>query len=125
MFVDEYQDCCGACNISGLWDAGGDFGSIAQQVLRKDASQTDNEWNGKNYAIGIFVDWDRKFPKCGGRKLAEFIKKHRLGKVTESELSENPIHPGHMLRTWVWNVNAKALTNWCKKNDVRLYDRSY
>lgn len=51
-----------------------------------------------------------------GPKLADFIKKHKLGRVVGSRPEINRVnHPNHLVKVWVWTPNVENLEKWFVK----------
>ena len=50
-----------------------------------------------------------------GRKLAAYIRKHKLGTVVGSRVATNP-NSDNRLRGYIWTINPRALEGWWKAN---------
>lgn len=50
----------------------------------------------------------------GGKNLAKYIKKHKLGRIIHSKAKRNP-NSGNMLTVWVWETNKKNFIKWYNK----------
>jgi hypothetical protein len=51
-----------------------------------------------------------------GQRFARFITRNKLGTVVGGKPAYNRInHPSHLVRTWVWNPDQRALEEWFKE----------
>lgn len=60
------------------------------------------QFNG--YSVFIFSD----AIQYGGSRIAEYIRKHKLGDLTESPEYRNS-NSGNYIRVWIWYPNRQAL----------------
>jgi hypothetical protein len=57
-------------------------------------------------------------PKYGPR-FAAYIKRHKLGVVTESVARPNRVnHPDHVVKVWVWATSQRGLEAWARKKGL-------
>ena len=50
-----------------------------------------------------------------GQNFAAFIRRHRLGHLTESVAVSNRLHhPNHLVKVWVWSPAPRNLNRWWK-----------
>lgn len=53
--------------------------------------------------------------KTYGPRLAAYIRRNRLGKVTTGPAHNNPNHKDHWIRTYIWAPNRAKLFSWFKR----------
>lgn len=68
---------------------------------------------------GVVKHTDGTRPKLNGKygpNFATYIRRHRLGKLTESEMRANRVnHPKHYVKIWTWAPSIKNLKKWYKR----------
>jgi hypothetical protein len=56
-----------------------------------------------------------------GPEFASYIKRNKLGIVTESVTRSNRVnHPDHLVKVWTWATSQRGLEAWCKKHHIKL-----
>jgi hypothetical protein len=50
-----------------------------------------------------------------GLALAKYIKEHGLGTCISGRWTENPVHPGRKIKTYVWSLDIKGYKAWLAK----------
>lgn len=113
------MSCCGMVELHGIGD-----GYSPKQVIQAYCYE-----NGGGKKPNAFVIFSAHVGSTGqeaklsqhdtsyGRKLADYIRRHKLGAVTESKLSPNwRNHPTHLLKVWTWAPDPKTLDPWYKKH---------
>lgn len=64
-------------------------------------------------AFFVFSDIHEPTLVTGGQALADYIKKHKLGPVSQSTIRRNT-NSGNRIRVWTWGPNATAIRAWHK-----------
>ncbi len=106
MSIDQINSCCGIGEIESLGDD--------PKYMIGEAVE-DHE-DGDGYSMYVFTD---NVSYGAGRKLAAYIRRMKLGRVTQSPVVSNPRHSSRV-RLWCWIVNKKSLSKWATKNKSYL-----
>jgi hypothetical protein len=99
----ESTNCCGVGELYDL-DGRGPEENIRdmQRILRREVSL----WVSLK-AVYLFHDavW-----YGNGRKLAAYIRKHKLGELVETGKVRNP-NSRRLIQAWLWTIDKKAILN--------------
>lgn len=62
-----------------------------------------------------------------GERLVNFIKEHKLGKITETNEMWNPNTINNTIKGWIWTINWKNMKKWYDEKATNLedYERIY
>jgi hypothetical protein len=80
---------------------------ILAKVGREEVYSPDDDMDEPGCACAFITFSDNKDAGCG-TKLAKYIRKHRLGGLTQTPWVENP-NSNNLIRVWVWAVNRDAV----------------
>lgn len=114
--IDLYQSqsCCGVAEISGIEDY------KAEDVIKQVCDEMFH--TGQFYGIIFFTgvtarDVDTEYSEKHDyvQKLAEYIKKHKLGSVKLSLVKKNPTHPQNRVVAGMWSVSVTSLKKYAKE----------
>ena len=61
-----------------------------------------------------FVNFSDAIERGNGEKVAKYLRKHKLGRVTSITQKKNP-SSGRIIKQWTWTVDHKAFKSWLKK----------
>lgn len=111
IVVERTNSCCGVGEIQYLYDL----------RFKKDVAN-----QLKIVAIDYFDDdnkyccyfWADNLNNKGGRNLADYIKKHKLGYVYRSTTRKNP-NSGNYINAFIWNVDSRAFRKWYRELSTR------
>ncbi len=100
MGAPNISSCCGIGEICGL---------KRPDITLAEAS----DYGVFQYNIYVFTD---AVSYKAGKRLAEYIIKHKLGTITTSKPERNP-NTRRLVQVWIWNVDKKAANKWLKSLD--------
>ncbi|MFA5695834.1 MAG: hypothetical protein WC917_00010 [Bacilli bacterium] len=99
-------DCCGIEELVDIADYETEPKTIIVDIC------TNYFENENQCAFYMFSDIQRK---RSGKNLCKFIKKHKLGLITQSPSRVNP-NSGNSLTIWIWTINKRNLRSFYSKN---------
>lgn len=111
-FMSEMQGCCGIIELIGL-ERGKEPELVAAVAQKAGLGNGDtHEIFPSKHNLYAFTDASTR---GYGRKLAAYIRKHRLGVLAASPVCINPRHNSRV-QGWFWKINRARLRAWANKN---------
>lgn len=99
----ERLECCGIAEASGLLPEGEEsFHGICEAVL------------GCTYLRGPLLIFSDIVARGRGKKLAAYIRRHKLGSLKESKAVLNR-NSGNVIKVWIWQMDREAMLKRYKK----------
>lgn len=105
-------ECCGFREIYNITTE-----SNPEMVLAS-VVEEDNWLSNPRCSFYFFTDSSAEKYKYG-KKLKEYIEKHKLGTVHETLGKNNP-NSSNRVRAYIWTINHTAFTRWAKENYSRI-----
>lgn len=111
------SDCCGMDYIHGISAYQNNSAEAMREFLFRVGSQ--NRYSGRQSyrLVGLYVFTGvvkrrlRSDRPTYGQQFANFIKKHKLGNVTEGAQRLNP-NSGNTIQAWIWAPSQAGLKKW-------------
>ena len=104
-------ECCGVVELDGV-------GYDSAQSIVEQVHEEWGDYDHTKFRYVVFNDTPTQgSDRPSGAKLANFIKKNKLGDIIVTKSNINP-NSGNSLRVWVWTYNRQAVGNFlksCKK----------
>lgn len=126
MHLEDDPGCCAINHIIDLADHQTAIGAMREfcatvSIPTYEAGKIIRGGSIRLTAFYIFTGVQKKpcdKVKFGyGGRFASFIRKHKLGIVSQSVLRSNVLHhPDHIDRVWVWAPHKENLLKWWKEN---------
>lgn len=93
--ITRLDGCCGIRELYNLSDGSEHIILQVAEAIR----------NGYDAAFYLFAD---NYDNRNGWRLARYITKHKLGKLTETKSTFNP-NSNNKMKVWLWKIDQRAI----------------